>query len=231
MSASDGGSDLPVGGGEVRVTFRRKLEAIDDDFVQAGLVVADSMSRLVTLFLAGDASSINESRDMAEDVSQRIRAVEDDGFVLIARESPVGRDLRRLVAIMRLAIDVDRAAALLRHVNETLERVTPSELPPHLVASLQDMADRATRVYRGGVDAWRLRDPLAVNALDHDDEAIDLLQEQLLNDASELESGQAMVTIGLLARYFERIADHGVAMAQDVAFVVTGERVVLPSKR
>jgi phosphate uptake regulator len=36
--------------------------------------------------------------------------------------------------------------------------------------------------------------------------------------------------LGLVARYLERIADHGVAIARDTAFASTGERVTLPSK-
>lgn len=183
--------------------------------------------------MQGDQSSIEEATAMSARVADACLQIEDDGFMLLAREAPVAGDLRRLVALLRLTTDVDRSAALLRHVSETLHRFDPRFLPDDMRLQLQEMAARATDVFRAGIDAWRRRDALAVTEVDRLDNAVDVLQEVVLARATELEEERSsdMIVLGLIARYYERIADHGVAIAQDAAFVATGQRVrIVPSR-
>ena len=217
---------------DLRLNFHTALDALDDQFTSAGLRIAEQMPRLVEAFLDGSTEAIAEGRSLAEVVSDECREVEDRGFVLVARHQPVGSDLRRLVAMLRMTVDVDRSAALLRHLIEVLRVIDPRDLPDDVNGQLAELARLAADVYAGGIDAWRAKDGLAVNELDERDEKVDQLQRLLLDSAAASESieADARVLIGLMARYLERIADHGVAIARDTAFVATGERVTLPSK-
>ena len=219
-------------GHEMRIAFHNQLDAMDDDFVAAALVVADALPRLTAGFLGGDESIMQDAIDMSIDVSERVEDVEDRAFILLAREAPVANDLRRLVALLRLSSDVDRSAALLKHVCLTLERFDPRLMPEHMRGQLSELAERAAQVFRAGVDAWRRHDADAVRAVDDLDEDVDRLQQLLLERAAELDDARdEMLVMGLLARYYERIADHGVAIARDAAFVATGDRVSVGKKR
>jgi phosphate transport system protein len=212
-------------------SFHTVLDVLDDRFTAAGLLVVEQMPRLVEGYLRGDKAVLEPCRLMAADVAAECRAVEDTGFLLLARHQPVAVDLRRLVSLLRMCVDVDRSAALLRHVCETLRVVDPREFPEDLRTQVRELAERSAGVFRGGLDAWRAKDALAVNELDEDDEGVDRLQRVLLDTATEqAEAPEQRLMIGLIARYLERIADHGVAIARDTAFTATGERVELPSK-
>ncbi|MFP5310550.1 MAG: phosphate signaling complex PhoU family protein [Actinomycetes bacterium] len=214
-----------------RAGFHRSLDQIDDAFVEAGAIVAESLPRLTRAFLAGNRESIEDARAMASDVQGRCHHVEESGFVMLAREAPVAGDLRRLVALLRLVVDVDRSAALLKHVSETLDRFDPRDLPEAQRQQLTDLGERATDVFRRGLDAWRSKDALAITEVDVADEGVDRLQQVILDHAAQVDNaGDEMLVLGLIARYYERIADHGVALARDATFVVTGERVTLPSR-
>lgn len=216
----------------VRVHFREQLDAIDDTFVHAALQVAEALPPLTAGFLDGDTAVMQRAIDLSLEVSAAMEAVEDQGFVLLAREAPVAGDLRRLVALLRLTTDIDRSAALLRHACLTLERFDPRFLPEEVRRQLTELADRATHVYVAGIDAWRRRDALAVSEVDDADEDVDRLQELLLERAAAMDhGGDEMLVLGLIARYFERIADHGVAVAQDATFVATGQRVKVGKRR
>lgn len=210
---------------DVRAGFHGELDAIDDAFVAAAVEIVEALPRFTAAFLDGSRETIGEAIDLSVRVSETIEDMEDRGFVLLAREAPVAGDLRRLVALLRLTTDVDRSAALLKHVCLTLERFDPRTLPEGLRTQLSELAERSTRVFAAGIDAWRRRDPTAVHAVDDDDEDVDRLQQRLLDDAVSVDDGgDEMLVLGLIARYYERIADHGVAIAQDTTFVVTGER-------
>ena len=217
---------------DVRGDFHGELDAIDDAFVAAGVEVVQALPRFTAAFLGGDRDSIEEAIDLSVRVSDTMEDVEDRGFVVLAREAPVASDLRRLVALLRLTTDVERSAALLTHVCLTLERFDPRSLPGGLRTQLSELADRSARVFSAGIDAWRHREPGAVHEVDDADEEVDRLQQLLLDDAAAIdEAGDEMLVLGLIARYYERIADHGVAIAQDATFVSTGERVKVGKRR
>ena len=70
------------------------------------------------------------------------------------------------------------------------------------------------------------RDVEAAIALGRDDEEMDQLRRTIFTEllGDEWSHGvEAAVDIALLGRYYERIADHAVSVANRVVFVVTGE--------
>lgn len=229
MSTSGRGEPprVATGGGTVlRGGYAARLDEIDDELTGGALLVAEAMPRLTRAFLAADRAVLDEADALAAEVRARCRRVEEQGFVLMARESPVSGDLRRLVAMLRLVHDAERSGRLMRHVAEGVERLDARQLPVGLRQQLEELASRSVEVYRRGVDAWRQRDALAVHELDLLDAQVDTLRVGLIAHAQELDGAAAeIMVLSLLGRYFERLADHGVAFAQHVTFVVTGERV------
>ncbi|MFA9444308.1 phosphate uptake regulator PhoU [Egicoccus sp. AB-alg6-2] len=210
----------------LRGAFQARLDDVDDELVGAALVVAEALPRTARALLQGEAAVADVVRSMARDVNERCRWVEEQGFVLLAREAPVAGDLRRLVGILRLVTSVERSAALLRHIGEAVERVDTTALPDEIRAIIEALGTSAGEVFRQGVDAWRRRDALAVHEVDREDEMVDRLQQRLLGRAREVVDAPAeLLLLGLLARYYERIADHGVSFAQHAAFAVTGARI------
>lgn len=217
---------------EMRGAFHKRLDEIDDEFVEAGLAVASALPRLSEGFLSGDRSVIDLAETMSAEVNMACEAVEETGFVLLAREAPVGGDLRRLVALLRMTVDVSRSASLLRHACLSLRQFDPRFLEPTIRAQLEEMSHHSTRVFVAGMDAWRRRDALAVSEVDEADEAVDELQRVLLREVTNTtDPGTELVMLGLLARYYERIADHGVEIARDAAFVATGQRVAVGRRK
>ena len=212
-------------------SFHEPLDDLDERFTRAGLRIVEQMPRLIDGYLVGDEGVIQDARRLMTVSSEDCRAIEDRGFVLLARHQPMGSDLRRLVALLRMCVDVDRSAALLRHVCESLRMSDPRLLPDQIGDHLKELARHSADVFGGGMDAWRTKDALAVHDLDQADEQVDRLQRALLDTAAaDDRAASDRLSLGLVARYLERIADHGVAIARDTSFVATGERVELPSQ-
>ncbi len=213
-----------------RSEYRAWLDEVDDELVGGAFVIAEAMPRICRAFLAGDTIAVGDARSVVSDVQGRCRYIDDQAFLLLAREAPVSGDLRRLMSIVRLVSDLDRAGVLLRHVAEAVDRLDPRSLPEDVQARLSELAGRSVDVFRRGVDAWRTRDGLAMHEVDRADGDVDQLATGLLLRVRSLEGAASdAMTLGLLARYFERLADHGVAFAQHSTFAVTGTRVELPS--
>lgn len=212
-------------GHPVRGEYADWLDHIDDELVGGGLLVTEALPRVTAGFLAGDRGVLATADTMHRQVRERVRYVEEQGFLLLAREAPVAGDLRRLVSILRLITAVERSGALVRHVAGTLEDVDPRLLPEPVRRQAEELGTRATAVFRQGIDAWRQRDGLALSEVVDADEAVDRLARGLVAQADQVTDAAELIAIGLLARYWERIADHGVSFAQHGTFAVTGERV------
>lgn len=216
-------------GSASREAFDRRLEALDRRFVAAASLVAEVAERIGDTAPPAVRGLVEDVQDAFAQVAVACEELEQEGFVLIARQAPVGGDLRLLIGLLHVTVDVERAAAGLRHVLQGMARLEAVALAPDHSTLLRRLSGRSALVFRLGLEAWRSRDALAVTEVDGTDEEVDRLSHRVLAEASLLDEGVAAVVLGQLARHHERVADHGVALAREVAFVVTGERVALPS--
>jgi phosphate transport system protein len=209
-----------------RLVFQEQLTACDAQLVEVGRVVAAVVTPVTEAFLEADEHRAGELiTELA--VDRRCVRLEDACYLLLARQAPVAGDLRRLVAILRSVADVQRSAYLLRHVAESLTWVHPPSMAEDLRETIADLGAVSSEIFSGAVEAWAGHDALAANELDARDDQVDLLQKALLTElyTGPGQSVEEAVSLALIARYYERVADHGVEMARHVAYFVTGQRI------
>ncbi|MEE8601842.1 phosphate signaling complex PhoU family protein [Euzebya tangerina] len=209
----------------LRLGFQEALEDCDRALIQAGELVAGAIDPMTDAFLLGDAHTAAQL--IAEDrkVDVACQQLEERCFLLIAQQSPVAGDLRHLVAVLKCVQDVYRSGDLLRHVGESLTWIHPPSLPEKLRETVRQLGTVSHDLFTRGLASWTTRDALAANELESDDDQVDLLQKVLLTDLyTGTQSVEESVSLALIARYYERIADHGVEIARQTAYVVTGQR-------
>ena len=208
-----------------RLAFQQQLDALEAELVAIAALVGDLIGPVTSAFLAADTQGAGRVVTVDVEVDRRCLLLEEQCFELLARQSPVAGDLRRVVAVLRSVADVQRAGDLLRHVAESLAWVHPPSMNPNLATMIGQLGTVAGQVFCGSVDAWRQHDALAAVELQRLDDDADLLQKSLL---TELYLGgqtvEEAVSLALICRYYERIADHGVELARQVAYVLTGDR-------
>jgi phosphate transport system protein len=209
-----------------RVEFREHLYLLDEMLIDLASRVADAIIPTTQSFLQADRHRAAELIAADAVMGQDCIALEDACYLLIARESPVAGDLRRCVAVLRSVADVQRSSNLLSHVAESLTWVHP----PSMNVDTRDMVERlgevSADIFRRAIDAWRLHDGLAANELEAADDQADLLQKELLAELyTGSQSVEEAVSLALIARYYERVADHGVELARQVTYFLTGERL------
>jgi phosphate transport system protein len=208
-----------------RLAFQQQLDALEAELIAVATLVADLIEPITAAFLEADTHGAGRVVTADVDVDRRCLRLEEQCFELLARQSPVAGDLRRVVAVLRSIPDVQRSGDLLRHVAESLAWVHPPSMNQNLATMIGQLGDVAGQVFNGSITAWREHDALAAVELQRLDDDVDLLQKSLL---TELYLGgqtvEEAVSLALICRYYERIADHGVEMARQVAYVLTGDR-------
>ncbi len=142
--------------------------------------------------------------------------------------APVAGDLRTVVCAIRSSADLERMGVLARHVAEAAVRrrsgcAVPEEVRPAVV----EMNRLGVAMALKTAEVVRTRNLLLAVELDADDEAMDALHEQMfgvLMGRSWPHGVAAAVDVTLLARYYERFADHAVLVADETVTAVTARR-------
>lgn len=213
--------------GGSRTEFHRQLDACRAKLVELASAVQVRIIPTTEAFLEADVEAAREHQARARAISDGCTVLEDACFLLLARHGPVGGDLRRIVATIRCVTPIERTAQLIGHIARSLTWVHPPSMPEQLRRTLRDLAEQSSGVFAGAIRAWEQLDGLAAVELERTDDEVDLLHKLLLTDLyTGTQSTEESVSLALIARYFERIGDHGVDMARQVTYAVTGERVV-----
>jgi phosphate transport system protein len=211
-----------------RVEFQAQLSACDGLLIDVASLVAGAIIPVTTAFLQADRYAASERIEESSKIQRRCIELEDVSYLLLARQSPVAGDLRRVIAVLRCAREVERSSDLLRHIAQSLTWVHPPSMPNALRQVIRQLGDASSDIFHRAVKAWRHHDGLAAPELEARDDQVDLLQKVLL---TELYTGQQSVeesvSLALISRYYERIADHGVELAHQVTYFVTGDRIDL----
>ena len=211
----------------MRQVFHEQLDSIFSDLAVVCRLVETAVGDATRSLLQGDAEVAERviSGDAAIDAARE--KVEDTCFSLLSLQQPVAGDLRVVVSALRMVSELERMGDLSVHVAKIARLRVPEVAVPEQVRGTmtrmgevaEDMVGRVSRIITD-------KDVEAAIELGRDDEVMDQLRRrsftELLSD-DWTHGVEAAVDIALLGRYYERIADHAVSVANRVVFVVTGE--------
>lgn len=194
-------------GGSVRATITRASWAVLNRDVAAA-------RRLVQ----GDRE-INEQRYL----------IEEQGRWLLARQQPLASDLRAIGAFIAVAGELERMGDYTKGIGKIALRIVdcPALAPP---PALREMANLSAGMLDQALGAVVQRDSGVHAPLEHADDAVDQLYEQLFEAlVGIMRRDQELISPAMLllwaAHNFERLADRTVAIAERAAYVANGPRL------
>lgn len=211
----------------MREAFSEQLDTMFQDLATICGDVETAVRLATEALLRGDAETAERVISGDAEIDLARERVEDSAFLLLSLQQPVASDLRTVVAALRMVSELERMGDLSVHVAKIARLRVPNLAVPDAVTPLiermaavaEDMVARVSKI----ITDRNVDDALA---LVHADEEMDQLRRagfaELLS-ADWSHGVEAAVDVALLGRYYERIADHAVSVANRVVFVVTGE--------
>ena len=217
----------------MRDVYHGELDEIADKVVEMTRLVATMMDQSTRALLDADLETAD--RALAEDVQiDTLRDdLEDRSFSLIAQQQPVATDLRVLVSTLHLVADLERMGYLALHIAK-IARLRYPELavPPEARDVISQMGEVAMSLVHKVASVVSGRDVELAQAIEAEDDSMDALRRKLFTivlSPKWAHGTEAAIDMTLLGRYYERYADHAVAVARRTIFIVTGERPAAPA--
>ena len=213
----------------MRNAYFDQLDTIVDDLVAMTHEVQVAVARATQALLTADAEIAERVISDDAEIDAARERVENKSFELLALQQPVAKDLRMLVAALRMVADLERMGDLSVHVAKVARlRVPQVAVPGELVPTIERMAIVAEKMIGTAAGIIAERDVDGARRMEEDDEEMDQLRRssfRLMLDDAWPHGVEPAVDIALLGRYYERIADHTVSLARRVVYLVTGETV------
>ncbi|HZZ98010.1 MAG TPA: phosphate signaling complex protein PhoU [Jatrophihabitantaceae bacterium] len=212
----------------MRDIYHDELDDIGKRVIEMTKLVAIAMGRATQALL--DANLALADQVIAGDARiDALRAeLEDRSFQLIAQQQPVATDLRVLISTIHLAGDLERMGDLAHHVAKIARLRYPDlAVPPEARDVISQMGEVAASLVTKVSDVVDGRDIALAQAIEQEDDSMDALRRKLFTlvlSPNWARGTEAAIDMTLLGRYYERYADHAVAVARHTIFIVTGKR-------
>ena len=212
----------------MREAFHDQLDSVFSDLAGICQSVETAVQLASQALLEGDAEIAERVISSDADIDAAREHVEETCFTLLSLQQPVAGDLRVVISALRMVSELERMGDLSVHVAKIARlRVPNTAVPDQLRPTMTRMAYVAQDMVSRVAKIITEKDVEAAIELGRDDEVMDRLRRQSFRDmlSEDWPHGvEVAVDLALLGRYYERIADHAVSVANRIVFVVTGER-------
>jgi phosphate transport system protein len=205
-----------------RVNFNTQLEEIERLVMRQFGLVIEGIAGATAVLLSDDtegAKRLVEQDEAIDDLEYRIEAVVEQQLLL---ESPVARDFRFLMTVVRIVPELERSGDLAEHIAAEAARGFGRALTPSLRGAVQDMGDICGNMWRRTADAFQGNDGEACNELDRIVDDLDALHRRFVDEAAESLEPEHVASATLVGRFYERLGDHAVNIAGRVCYLATG---------
>jgi len=212
---------------EIRRRFHEELRALEGDVQQTGTQARLLLERALQALAGGDPAICDEVIRGDDEVDQLYLDVERRILHLFALQTPVASDLRLLTALLHINLHLERIAD--QAVNLAKITKLAHGLPPNptVLQHLGEMGAIALGMVGAAMAALARRDLDLARSLPEMDDPLDRLNRGMLQQVLEASDDKRMLEWGIrmyvVSRQIERIGDNAVDIAEQVAFLVTGE--------
>ncbi|MGH8147164.1 MAG: phosphate signaling complex protein PhoU [Rhodanobacteraceae bacterium] len=207
-------------------SFDTELTRLTGEIVAMGELSAVQLDNAIDALGKRDSRAAQRIVDNDDALDDQERRISQDVLRLLALRQPMARDLREVLAALRVASDIERIGDYAANIAKRSMTLNLSA-PVPLVAGLPALVEVAGEMLREVLDAYRNRDATAARVVWERDDQLDtlydgLFRELLTHMMEDPRSITACSHLLFIAKNIERIGDHATNIAENIWFVVHG---------
>jgi len=210
-----------------RESFHRHLTALQNEVLFMGSMVEKAIERSMEALKNRDLELARQVVADDAKINQKRFDIEEKCVELIVTQQPMASDLRVIIAVLNIIIDLERIAD---HAEGTakIAIMIGNEPPLKPLIDLPRMAQKTVEMLRRSLDAFVNRDAEACRKICAEDDEIDQLYDQVFRelltfmaeDSKTITRATRLIWVG---HNLERSADRVTNICERVIYVVTGK--------
>lgn len=207
-------------GRQERQGLDRELGAIEAKVIELFTMVAEDLPRATDALLNGNSEAVRALAERDRVIDGLYPEIEELADHELLLQQPVASDFRLLISVLRVVPELERSHDLIVDIARRGNLILSQDLSARSRGLIEHMGKLASEMWREAVGCWCERDRSAAVALGERDDEMDELYASLM---AELASGEMTLPVTmqltLVARFYERLADHAVNIARRVIYL------------
>ena len=210
----------------VRADFDRSLEELQAELVVLGEMVEKAILKSMDALDRRDLAVAYEVVEEDDLIDEKRFELEEKCIDLIATQQPLAIDLRTLLAVLHIAVELERMGDYAEGIGKIC-MIIGDDVPVETPKQLAQMAQMGVVMLRRSLTSLVERDTALANEVWDSDDDVDALYDGVCRQIF-LDMGQHPNTIEAATHFLwvahdlERIADRATNIAERVIFLVTG---------
>ena len=209
----------------MRSRFDEQLAQLNRQLIEMGALCEEVISMASRALMDGDLPLAAKVAPLDAKIDQKERDIENLCLKLLLQQQPVAKDLRQISAALKMITDMERIGDQAEDIAEIIKFLNGRTVENG--ALIREMASAAIKMVTESVDAFVKHDIMLAEKVVSDDDIVDRYFDQVKQKlieriAQQPVDGEYALDLLMIAKYFERIGDHAVNLAEWVIFSVTG---------
>jgi phosphate transport system protein len=210
-----------------RESFERHLHELQDDVLIMGSMVEKALERSMEALKNRNLDLAHQVVQDDARINQKRFDIEEKCVELIATQQPMASDLRVIIAVLNIIVDLERIADHAEG-NAKIEIMIGEEPPLKPLIDLPRMNQKTIQMLRQSLDSFCNRDAGAARKICDEDDEIDQLYDQVFRElltfmAENPKNITRATRLIWVAHNLERSADRVTNICERVVYLVTGK--------
>ena len=209
--------------------FDRDLEAIQARIMKMGGLVEDAIRKSAQSLEARDEEMADEVRRGDKAIDGLEELINEETARLIALRAPTAIDLRVVLSVLKISGNLERIADYAKNIAKRTGVLAQMSPVNDSAAALRRMAREVELMLKNALDAYIQRDAELADDVILRDREVDqmynaLFRELLTFMMEDPRNISACMHLHFIAKNIERMGDHATSIAEQVVYLVRGER-------
>lgn len=218
-------------GKHISQQFNEEIEDLRERVLGMGGIVEQVLNDAVEALATGRAPDFKEVKAEDRKVNTLEVSIDESIAELIARRQPTASDLRLILTVSRVIVDLERIGDEAKKVYKMATRLTDARgRHADAFSEAENLGLHVQKMLRGALDGFARMDPDAALRVVREDDKVDREHEEIirLNMTYMLEDARNIkraVDLMWAVRALERIGDHARNIGEHTIYMVTGHDV------
>lgn len=209
-----------------RTAFDHQLADVQEDMLIMAGLVQTAVERGIDALKNGNLELAHQIVADDADIDRKRYEIEEKCLELIATQQPLAGDLRTIVSVLQISVDLERMGDHAEGIAK-IAIMLADEPPLKPYIDIPRMAEAATQMLMSGIEAFKQRDSQLARKVCDQDDVVDQLYEQVYHELiadmiKDPRSIQRATYLTWVAHNLERIADRATNICERVVYLVEG---------